>query len=230
MLAAIAMIPSAPVLVPRLAGSAAADVEQLRVAASRAAAALPERWVAIGSAPVDGVYTGVRGTFAGYGCDIPVALAPRVPDAVAALPLCGLIAGWLREQANPAASVEVRAFAADLDVAAALEAGRTLGAEIARQPEPVGVLVVADGANTLTPAAPGGFDPHSEPVQAALDDALARADTAALAAVPATVVGRVGYQVLAGLAGSTAWTAQELYRGAPFGVGYFVGLWRPAEP
>jgi hypothetical protein len=33
--------------------------------------------------------------------------------------------------------------------------------------------------------------------------------------------------VLAGLVGSSPWQARELYRGAPYGVGYTVGTWRP---
>jgi aromatic ring-opening dioxygenase LigB subunit len=88
------------------------------------------------------------------------------------------------------------------------------------------VLIVADGVHTLTPPAPGGYDPDSIPVQAALDDALAGGDTAALARLPRQVVGRVAYQVLAGLAGRPR-SADELYRGAPYGVGYFAGVWLP---
>ncbi|MGB7507184.1 MAG: hypothetical protein WA965_17325, partial [Mycobacterium sp.] len=89
------------------------------------------------------------------------------------------------------------------------------------------VLVVADGANTLTPPAPGGFDPQSVPVQAALDDALAAGDTTALTRLPDGIVGRVAHQVLAGLVDSPVRTTRELYRGAPYGVGYFVGVWHP---
>jgi len=40
-------------------------------------------------------------------------------------------------------------------------------------------------------------------------------------------VGRVAYQVLAGLAGRPPRSAKELYRGAPYGVGYFAGVWYP---
>ena len=87
---------------------------------------------------------------------------------------------------------------------AALDRGRRLRAEIDGAVEAVGVLVVADGAHTLTPPAPGGYDPDSIPVQAALDDALAGGDTAALARLPRPVVGRVAYQVLAGLTGVAA--------------------------
>ena len=89
------------------------------------------------------------------------------------------------------------------------------------------MLVVADGAHTLTPPAPGGYDPDSIVLQAALDDALAGGDTAALTRLPHTIVGRVAYQVLAGLTGPAPRSAKELYRGSPYGVGYFAGVWHP---
>ncbi|MGZ8801978.1 MAG: hypothetical protein ACXWZL_04985, partial [Mycobacterium sp.] len=109
----------------------------------------------------------------------------------------------------------------------ALAFGRELRAEIEHTDDPVGVIVVADGANTLTPPAPGGFDPESIPVQAALDEALAAGDTATLTRLPDSIVGRVAYQVLAGLSGTVPRSAKELYRGAPYGVGYFAGVWHP---
>jgi hypothetical protein len=64
-------------------------------------------------------------------------------------------------------------------------------------------------------------------VQQALDDALAGGDVAALHELSNAVVGRAAYQVLAGLAEPAPQSAVELYRGAPYGVGYFVGLWTP---
>ena len=85
------------------------------------------------------------------------------------------------------------------------------------------MLVVADGANTLTASAPGGYDPDRSPVQAALDDALAAGDADALTRLPDGIVGRVAYQVLAGLVGPSPCRPRELYRGAPYGVGYSVG-------
>ncbi|WP_328354508.1 hypothetical protein OG976_23730 [Mycobacterium sp. NBC_00419] len=230
MLTAIAVTPSAPVLVPQLAGAAAAEVTAFRDAALAAAAELPDRWFVIGVAPVGAVIEpDTSGTFAGYGVDVPVALSPDAPHTVSALPLCALFAGWLRGQVNPAARADVRVYAADLDVAAALTAGRSLRAELDAVEGPVGVLVVADGANTLTPPAPGGYDPDAEPVQAALDDALATGDTLALAELPDSIVGRVAYQVLAGLAGPGPRSARELVRGAPYGVGYFAGVWTMTE-
>ena len=132
------------------------------------------------------------GTFAGYGVDLRVTLSPGTGDTLTELPLCALIAGWVRGQANPEARAEVRVYAADHDVDAALARGRRLRAEIDEAADPIGVLVVADGAHTLTPPAPGGYDPDSIPTQAALDDALAAGDAAALTRLPDAIVGRVG--------------------------------------
>lgn len=226
-LAAIAVTPSAPVLVPELAGAAAAEVADLGAAARTAAATLPDRWVAIGVGAAEQVIgPDTRGTLAGYGVDVPVALSAQATGPIAALPLCALMAGWLRGQVNPRASVEVRVYPADLDADVALAHGRDLRAVIDAAAEPVGVLVVGDGANTLTPSAPGGHDPQSEAVKAALEHALATGDAAALAGLPEGVVGRVAYQVLAGLAPQPV-GAIKLAADAPYGVGYFVGTWNP---
>ncbi len=229
MLSAISIVPSAPVLVPELASGAAAELADLTAAVQSAAQVLPSRWVAVGVGPQDAhVPSEAVGTFAGYGADVRVMFAPdrsAGPGPVREMPLCALIAGWLRGTANPEAAVEVRVYADDLAPEVAVERGRTLREELDAAPDPVGVLVVADGANTLTTAAPGGFDPDSVARQAQWDDALATGDVATLAGLSG-VLGRVGYQVLAGLAGPDP-KATELYRGAPYGVGYFVGTWIP---
>lgn len=230
MLDAVAIIPSAPVLVPELAGAAAAEQAELRDAVLAAAAGLPARWVAVGVGSDDAVLGApLIGTFAGYGADVRVTLGPgRDAAPPAQLPLCALIAGWVRGRAHPGAAVQVRVCSDRLDDRLAVQRGRALRAELDATHDPVGVLVVADGANTLTAAAPGGYDPDAGPVQDALDAALAAGDTAALAGLPASILGRVGYQVLAGLAERGPWAARGLYRGAPYGVGYFVGVWTPA--
>lgn len=228
MLSAIAIIPSAPVMVPELAADAAAELADLRDAVFTAAGALPSRWIAVGVSAADAVLGPDRaGTFAGYGVDRRVTLSPDADDTPAELPLCALIAGWVRGQAKPDARAEVRVYAADHDVDAALARGRRLRSEIDEAIDPIGVLVVADGAHTLTPAAPGGYDPDSIPTQAALDAALAAGEAAALTRLPGGIVGRVAYQVLAGLTEPALRSAKELYRGAPYGVGYFVGIWQP---
>lgn len=242
MLGPIAIVPSAPVLVPELAGEAAAELADLRAAVIAAAAALPPRWVAVGAGRTDAVFGPQRaGTFAGFGADLPVRLAPAPPDfpdpaafpepgdlggPPAELPLCALFAAWVRGQVQPEARVEARVYCRDHPVDAALARGRQLRDEIERDDEPTGVLVVADGANTLTAGAPGGYHPADAAVQVALDDALASGDTAALARLPGQVVGRVAFAVLAGLAGVPPRSAKELHRAAPYGVGYFAGVWQ----
>ncbi len=229
MLSAIAIIPSAPVMVPELAAGAAAELADLREAVFAAAA--------IAARAVDrrrGRGRRRRARPASRQARSPATAStcgsrcrPAPPTRPRELPLCALVAGWLRGQVKPEAHAEVRVYAGDHDVDAALTRGRRLRAEIDEAADPVGVLVVADGAHTLTPPAPGGYDPDSIPVQAALDDALAAGDAAALTRLPDAIVGRVAYQVLAGLDRPAPRSAKELYRGAPYGVGYFVGVWQP---
>ncbi|OBH55498.1 hypothetical protein [Mycobacterium sp. E2479] len=229
MLSAIAIVPSAPVLVPDLAGTATAEVADLTAATLAAAALLPDRWVAIGTGPDDRVLSpDLVGTFAGFGVDVRVRLSARSDEAVPPVefPVCALIAGWVRGQAQPDASAQVRIYRTDRESDAALSLGRHLRAEIDRVAQPVGVLVVADGANTLTPAAPGGYHPEYADAQEALDDALALGDIAALRRLPPQILGRVAFQVLAGLAEPGPRSAKEFYRGAPYGVGYFAGAWQ----
>jgi hypothetical protein len=227
-LSTIAIIPSAPVLVPELAGAAADEVAELRAAMLAAVAALPPRIVAIGVGTED-VVIGPEtvGTFAGFGVELPVRLSPRATGPVVELPLCALIAGWARAQAQPDARAEVRVFATHHDATTALARGRQLRSELDQSGEPTGVLVIADGANTLTPAAPGGYQPADVEVQCALDDALGAGDLTALIRLPGQVVGRVAFGVLAGLVQPAPRSAKELYRAAPYGVGYFAGVWQP---
>lgn len=228
MLSAIAIVPATPVLVPELVGAAAAEVSDLREAVIAAAGSLPARWLAIGVGPGDAVYgPDHAGTFAGYGADVRVSLGSGPAGEPVVLPLCALIAGWIRGQAAPGADIEVHVCAASHPVGEALARGRSLRVRLDESPDPVGVLVVADGLNTLTPAAPGGYLPESVAAQQDVDDALATGDVAALAELAEPVLGRVAYQVLAGLTEPEPGSARELYRGAPYGVGYFVGEWLP---
>lgn len=225
MLGAIAIMPSAPVLVPELAGVGTADeLAGLRAAVFAAAESLPAQWIVIGAGPERAVFgPDSVSTFAGFGADVTVRLSPQAGHG-ADLPLCALIGGWVRGRVQPAACARVTVVT---DFDSAPDRGRRLRAEIDEQPATVGVLVVADGANTLTQAAPGGYRPRDLGAQRALDDALARGDTGALIGLPEPITGRAVFATLAGLAGSGPRAARELYRGAPYGVGYFVGVWQP---
>ena len=117
-------------MVPELAGAAAAEIADLHEAVCVAAASLPPRWVVVGVGPADTVVGPQRvGTFAGYGVDLPVRLAPD-GDVAGELPLCALVAGWVRGQVKPLARAEVRVYADDHGVDAALTRGRQMRAEI----------------------------------------------------------------------------------------------------
>ena len=216
-------------LVPELAGAAAEEVADLAAAVLAAAALLPERWMVVGTGRADEVLgPDAIGTFAGFGADVRVQLSPQARGAQLPVefPVCALLAAWVRGQARPEASAQIRIYRGDQDADVAVARGRQLRAEIDQLPGPIGVLVVADGANTLTPAAPGGYDPGNADAQLSLDDALANGDFAALTGLPQQILGRVAFQVLAGLAEPGPRSAKELYRGAPYGVGYFVGVWQ----
>ena len=199
-LSAVALVPSAPVMIAELAGAAATETADLRVAAVSAARGLPPRWVGVGVASEDAVVSpDAVGTFAGYGVDLPVALsAAALGGQPARLPLCVLVTAWLRGTANPAASAEMHTYRGDHPAEAAVALGRRLRADL--------------------DALAG---------QHALDDALAGGAASALVGLSESAVGRVAYQVLAGLVAPAPRSADELYRGAPYGVGYFVGRWTP---
>ncbi|MGB0436989.1 MAG: hypothetical protein ACPGIJ_08465, partial [Mycobacterium sp.] len=145
MLSAIAIVPSAPVMVPELAAGAATETAGLRAAALSAVAALPPRWIGVGVAESDSVAgPDSVGTFAGYGADVLVGLSGGFAENRAAarplarLPLCTLITGWLRGVAQPGAAAEVRAYRDDHDPDAALAFGRQLRADIDAADEAVG--------------------------------------------------------------------------------------------
>ncbi|MFI6043867.1 hypothetical protein ACIA8C_19720 [Nocardia sp. NPDC051321] len=242
-----ALVPSPPILVPELCGGATgalpgqqgdprAVLRAAVLAAAEVLATVTDRWTVIGTGAADQVFgSETVGTFRGFGADVRVALsagATAEPDPQHPLPV--LIAGWLRGQVAPAIDAEVRVIAEDTPVARCFELGAKLRAELDNSDDRRGVLVVADGAATLSLKAPGYLDERAAAVQAELDRALATGDRAGLRAMDPelsaelVVSGRAAYQVLAGLF-DTDPMVETRYQAAPFGVGYDVSLWRPAE-
>ncbi|MEC3914705.1 hypothetical protein [Nocardia sp. CDC160] len=245
-------------LIPELEGAAGAtgdgDVATLRAAVLRAAGELSaraSRWIVVGVADSEEVSGGAEadrvigsesvGTFRGYGVDVRVGFAGS-NDAAGfgsgadpLLPLPALIAGWLRGQAAPEAVAECRLISADASADEALTFGRYLRAELDAESEPTAVLVVGDGAATLSLKAPRYLDERAEGVQAEIDRALSAGDRGALAALDThllaelEVAGRPAYQVLAGLfaVDPADPKVETLYAAAPFGVAYHVSVWEP---
>jgi hypothetical protein len=234
-----AILPHPPLLVPELVGNKRTRTESIRAAcvtAARELAAVARDWVAVAADPSGPVTlpAGARGSFAGYGVDVPVTLDPTRdvrPDPM--LPLPALIAGWLREQGG-ARRVRVRLIEPGLPVADCRHDGAGLAADLAG-PYPVGLLVLGDGANRHGDNAPARPDDRAGPFDATVGVALAAADPAALLALdPAeagelNVTGRAAWQVLAGAAQAVGdgWRGRSLYDDQPFGVGYHVAVWDP---
>ncbi|MCX5045919.1 hypothetical protein OG921_22375 [Aldersonia sp. NBC_00410] len=235
MFTAAALVPSPPIVVPELNGADASPSEPLRTAALDAVATLGARWTVVGVGETEcELSASAVGTFRGFGADVRVALSDGADGQVdARLPLAALIAGWLRERAGQHAVATARIVAADTSPVYCAELGRQLRREMDADSAAHGLLVVADGATTLTAKAPGAFDPRAEPAQRELDDAIAAGDCATLAELDPVVCaelgigGRAAFQVLAGAFDVAPRRVESRYRDAPFGVGYHVAVWRP---
>jgi hypothetical protein len=244
----VAVLPQPPLLVPELATGAAAETAALRTAcataAARLAAAAP-RWIAVGADDGGRRTLGpdAHGSFAGFGVDLAVGLDTRRgdarngagPPADPELPLPMLIAGWVAGRTGTALRVRGELVAPDAPPAACAALGAALAAECAAADDPVGLLVLGDGAATHGEKAPGHLDVRAAPFDAAVAGALARADPAGLAAVDPELaaellaVGRAPWQVLAGATAGGRWRGELLHSAAPFGVAYHVAVWSPAR-
>lgn len=232
----VAVVPHPPLLVPELVPGSeqtTADVREAVMAAVRWLAAGSARWIAVGAHDGDHATFGidVRGSFAGYGVDLPVSLSAEAKDVRAAedLPLPVLMAGWLRQRAG-AESVRV-----DLvSVLASPDECTARGRSLRDVDGDLGLLVLGDGSHRHGARAPGPPDERAEPFDATVAAALAAAEVAGLCTLDPAVacelgaVGRAPWQVLAGFAAGAKWHAELLYSGAPFGVGYHVATWEHA--
>ncbi|MEU8248520.1 hypothetical protein [Nonomuraea sp. NPDC048916] len=223
MLAAAAVCPHPPLIVPDLAGAAASELDELRSACRAAVAALraagPDLLVVVGGADTTARYDGgAAGTLRPWGVDVTVGHGDPV------LPLSLTIGGWLLDAHDVDGFQAVAFDAAPGDCLA-------LGEALVREGR-VALLVMADGSARLTEKAPGYYDPAAQPYNEVIARAIADADAAALAHLdPAKadrlwVAGRAALQVLAGAAGTDDFEGSLLADLAPYGVGYFVGLWR----
>jgi hypothetical protein len=247
---AAAVLPHPPLLVPELAGTAAAELDPLRAACREALAtvvAAAELVIVVGDGPVWGVpEPSAPGSFAPYGADVEVALpaapaaldlpelpAPaRLPD----LPLSLAVAAHLLAALDrPPARLFAATVPTSLGPGAAAAIGRALTGAARNGPAtidgPVGLVVMADLSACRTERAPGAFRAEA----AAVDDSVAEAlrtgkparllDLDPALAADLMVTGRVPLQVLAGAFESEpAVHGRVLYEDAPYGVGYLVAV------
>jgi hypothetical protein len=209
------------------------------VTASLPAAAAPAAGdgPAVADAPAAGDGPAVADAPAGPGRDAAPARwldrAALPPGRLAELPLSLAVAAWLLDQlAEERALPPVAAFGVPAGAAAGQAAplGRALAAAVRREAR-VGLLAMADLSARRTQKAPASFHPDAEEFDRRIGDAIRKAELGRLLEVDPALAAEMGAGGMAALwllAGALA-DVRELhgevrYEGAPFGVGYLVGV------
>ena len=249
MLAAAAVCPHPPLLVPELTGAAGlrgagspaeagpgrragdagdlADLGVLRAACDAAVAGLtgarPDLIVVVGGAAATAAYDGsAAGSLRDFGVDYAVGAGEPV------LPLSLTLGSWLLRRAGAdLGRTRLQAVARATPAAGCLR----LGAEIARKAPRVAVLAMGDGPARWAVGIKGAADPDAERYQAEVAAALAGGDPARLARLaPAlddelVIAGRAAWQVLAGAAAGRRLRGQLRCALTRYEVGYLVASW-----
>ena len=219
----IAFCPSTPLLVPAVAGRAAADTDALRRACSRAVAAVlasrPSTVVVVGAGKPGMRYgPGDVGTLRGFGVDLDVPFAGPGRSTGQRPPLPHTLGAWLLDRAGWTGP---RIGAAPDDLADVVE----------QAAGPVALLAVGDGSARRTVKAPGHLDPAAEPFDAAVARALSDGDAAALADLDEAegerllAAGVPVWRAVGRVVGNRPVRASLRYGDAPLGVGYLVADW-----
>lgn len=229
MLVAAAVCPHPPLLVPRVATGAAAELDDLRAACDRAVrhllAAEPDLLVVVGDAPATGPLPAEAA--ADLSAYVPGTRLGGGPGPVR-LPIAHAIGTWLLDRAAFRGPREL----VGIDAASDAGACARLGAELADRTRRVALLAMGDGSARRGVKAPGYVDPRAVPYDEAAAAALGGADASAVLGLDAglgaelLVAGRASWQVLAGAAGETPQRGQLLASIAPYGVAYFVATWQ----
>ena len=211
MLAAAAVCPHPPVLIPAVMGSAGAGPEfgELRAACTAAVRALllarPDLLVVVGGGPADGTYAWpAAGSMRAFG--VPWATGPGEP----VLPLSLTVGAWLLAEALPAMDLPATDPAATDPAANGLPANGLpamdpaavslpalhvravaaatppdgclrLGAQLAALAPRVAMLVMGDASARKAAGVHGAADPDAERYDAGVAGALGAADAGALA-------------------------------------------------
>jgi len=235
-LVAATVVPSAPVLVPALAPGAPEPVVALRQVCAQAVIQLVdlvEHVVVVTAAAAGRWGSEAGGSLASYGVDL------RGGGGQLILPPALTLGAVLLDDASHGGD---RTYVA-VDPTTTSDVCASLGRELVgahKSDPPTGLLVLADGSAKRGEQAPGFVDARANDFDAAVATALATGDASALRALDPDVAeqlwvsGRVGWQVLAGVA--EAWQASSrvfagvTYDAAPLGVGYLVAAWQLAGP
>lgn len=276
---AVCVIPGAPALIPELMGAAASELDDVRLAARSAMAAVAESLVGAyepgpGSDSTPGQVPGGRLVVVGVdgrpADDRPRAahthdLAEAVDDSTFGRTVDLLPLGAQADVPGPTSSAErgategeqiptpllvARRLAADVSTSTGSasvwhaaswvtlppEAVDGFARELVEADEPVGLVVVADGAACHGSKAPRAEDPRAEKYDDEVCRALASADQLDFDALDPNLgqeLGAEGADLWPLLAAAAAeghgrgdgWRAELVWRGAPYGVGWFVATW-----
>lgn len=222
-ISALAFVPSAPLLVPEVAGGSAGLDEDLREASRAAVRRLTASaadgvvvvagWSAGASWPQDATWS-----FDGFG------VAARPAGEGGQLPWPLGIGAWLLDEAGWDGPRGYLTVGPDADTHAAIAFERAA------------VLVVGDGSARRTEKAPGHLDSRAESFDAAIAAALGHGDAAALGRIDLALAdelmcaGAPTWRWLSSVVGTDPVRAAELsVETAPYGVGYFVAYWQLAD-
>ncbi len=216
---AVGFVPSAPLLVPDVAGgSATLDAElreSCREVVRRLASAADDAITVV--APLSAATTWTAGAtwgFEGFG----VARRPHDPRPRLPWPLA--IGDWLLDDVGWSGERRYVGVAAD---------GSAMNDVVRSR----AVLAVGDGSARRTEKAPGHFDDRAEAFDATIAAAIAAGDLAGLRSLDATLAadllcaGAPVWRWLAGTLADRQVTESDLLAdAAPYGVAYFAGFWR----
>lgn len=221
-LVAVAVVPSAPLVLPEITGPEAHDLAALRDAVATAVAGLI---AAAGMAPLDRVVVAARaeaGALAGMGA--------RLPEGRAVVPDGAPGAGWAHELGRVLLSrAGFTGTVEDLVVSdeSADESADDAADRLHDGADTVGLLVLADGSATRGPRAPAGDDPRGGEVDSEIAGAITSGDVPDVDPALARALqvrGLPGFAAAATAARRGGLTWQVLYTDAPAGVGYVVAL------
>lgn len=222
-IAAVAFVPSAPLLIPQVAGGSAGSDQDLRAASvqavTRVLADPPDEVVVVAAAPPGEWSQRATWDFSGFG------VARNPVDPRPTLPWTLGIGAWLLDECGWDGAR--RYLGVDPATASAGDGSAGAGARA--------VVVVGDGSARRSERAPGHLDERAEPFDEGVADLLARGDVGGLGRLDPTLAAELMCAglpawrwIAAALDGAVISAAELVHHVAPYGVGYFVASWSVA--
>jgi hypothetical protein len=219
---AVAFVPSAPLLVPQVAGGSAGLDHAVRAASidvvARALELSPDEVIVVALTASTGEWSGdARWDFSGFGVTSTASCRPKLPWSLG-------IGAWLLDECGWSGP---RRYIGVTDAEGAMPATVASNAV---------VVAVGDGSACRTDKAPGALDERAATFDDEVADLMARGDSSGLANLDGVLAREllcsgvaVWRWVAASLGGAAVTTAELATHVAPYGVGYFAALWLVAE-